>query len=210
MLDIKYIKEKPDEVIARLAKKGKDAKAEIEQILALDAERRALIAETEAIKAEQNKMNKLIPAYKKEGKDVSSIFVQMKEMSAKTKEIDERLKTVETQFISVMLGLPNLPDEDLLPGGKENNQPLRFFGEPKQFDFEPKNHVDICTDLGLIDYTRGTKLSGAGFWIYRGMGARLEWALLNYFVDTHLGNGYELVLVPHMLGYECGLTAGQF
>jgi seryl-tRNA synthetase len=109
-----------------------------------------------------------------------------------------------------MLSLPNLPDRDLLAGGKENNEALRFFGEPKTFDFEPKNHVDLCTDLGLIDYKRGTKLSGAGFWIYRGLGARLEWALLNYFIDTHLSNGYELVLVPHMLGYECGLTAGQF
>ena len=210
MLDIKYIKENPDEVIARLAKKGKDAKAEIEQILALDGERRALIAETEAIKAEQNKTNKLIPVYKKEGKDVSPIFAQMKELSAKTKEIDEQLKEVDTQITSLMLGLPNLPDEDLLPGGKENNEPLRYFGEPKTFDFEPKNHVDLCTDLGLIDYDRGTKLSGSGFWIYRGMGARLEWALLNYFIDTHLSDGYELILPPHMLEYECGVTAGQF
>ena len=210
MLDIKYIKENPEEVIARLQKKGKDAKEEIEQILALDAERRNLIAETEAIKAEQNKVNKLIPQYKKEGKDVSAIFAQMKELSAKTKTIDERIKEIEVQFTSAMLGLPNLPDDDLLPGGKENNEPLRFFGEPKVFDFEPKNHVDLCTDLGLIDYDRGAKLSGSGFWIYRGMGARLEWALLNYFIDTHLADGYELILPPHMLEYECGVTAGQF
>ena len=210
MLDIKYIKEKPDEVIARLAKKGKDAKEEIEQILALDAERRTLIAETESIKAEQNKINKLIPQYKKEGKDVAPIFADMKKLSEKTKQIDEKLKEIGTQLTSVMLGLPNLPDEDLLPGGKENNEPIRYFGEPKQFDFEPKNHVDLCTGLGLIDYDRGTKLSGSGFWIYRGMGARLEWALLNYFIDTHLADGYELILPPHMLEYECGVTAGQF
>ena len=210
MLDIKYIKENPDEVIARLAKKGKDAKEEIEQILALDAERRTLIAETESIKAEQNKINKLIPQYKKEGKDVAPIFADMKKLSEKTKQIDEKLKEIGTQLTSVMLGLPNLPDEDLLPGGKENNEPIRYFGEPKQFDFEPKNHVDLCTGLGLIDYDRGTKLSGSGFWIYRGMGARLEWALLNYFIDTHLADGYELILPPHMLEYECGVTAGQF
>ena len=210
MLDIKYIKEKPEEVIARLAKKGKDAKEEIEQILTLDAKRRDLIRATEDIKAEQNRTNKLIPQYKKEGKDVSAIFAQMKELSAKTKEIDEELKEVDTQITSLMLGLPNLPDDDLLPGGKENNQPLRYFGEPKTFDFEPKNHVDLCTSLGLIDYDRGTKLSGSGFWIYRGMGARLEWALLNYFIDTHLADGYELILPPHMLEYECGVTAGQF
>ena len=134
----------------------------------------------------------------------------MKEMSAQVKADEEKLKEVEVKFNSLMLGLPNLPDEDLLAGGKENNEPLRYFGEPKKFDFEPKNHVDLCTDLGLIDYKRGAKLSGAGFWIYSGMGARLEWALLNYFIETHISNGFELMLVPHMLGYECGLTAGQF
>ena len=210
MLDIKYIKEKPEEVLARLQKKGKDATEEIGMILELDKKRRELIAKTEAIKAEQNKTNKLIPQYKKEGKDVSEIFARMKEMGAETKAIDEQLKEIEVQFQGLLLGLPNLPDEDLLPGGKENNEPLRYFGEPKKFDFEPKNHVDLCTDLGLIDYERGTKLSGSGFWIYRGMGARLEWALLNYFIDTHIGDGYELILPPHMLEYECGVTAGQF
>ena len=210
MLDIKYIRENPEEVIARLQIKGKDAREDIEAILALDGERRTLITETEAIKAEQNKMNKLIPQYKKEGKDVAPIFAEMKAMSNKTKEIDEKLKEVEAKQTDIMLGLPNLPDTDLLPGGKENNQPLRYWGEPRKFDFEPKHHVDLCTDLGLIDYDRGTKLAGSGFWIYRGMGARLEWALLNYFIDTHLADGYELILPPHMLEYECGLTAGQF
>ncbi len=210
MLDIKYIKENPEEVIARLQKKGKDAREDIEAILALDAERRALIAETEAIKAEQNKTNKLVPQYKKEGKDVAALFAEMKALSAKTKEIDEKLKEVEAKCTDILLGLPNLPDDDLLPGGKENNEPLRYWGEPRTFDFEPKHHVDLCSNLGLIDYDRGTKLAGSGFWIYRGMGARLEWALLNYFIDTHLGDGYELILPPHMLEYECGLTAGQF
>ena len=210
MIDIRYIKENPDEVIARLAKKGKDAKEEIAAILELDGKRRTLIAETESIKAEQNRVNKLIPQYKKEGKDVSAIFAEMKEMGARTKAIDGELKEVDVQLQGYLLGLPNLPDEDLLAGGKENNEPIRYFGEPHKFDFEPKNHVDLCTDLGLIDYERGAKLSGSGFWIYKGMGARLEWALLNYFIDTHIADGYELMLVPHMLGYECGLTAGQF
>ena len=131
-------------------------------------------------------------------------------MSASAKEADEVLRDVETKLTSLLLALPNLPDDDLLPGGKENNVPLRYMGEPRKFDFEPKNHVDLCTDLGLIDYKRGAKLSGAGFWVYSGMGARLEWALLNYFIDTHIANGYEFMLVPHMLSYECGITAGQF
>ena len=210
MLDIKYIKENPEEVIARLAKKGKDAWEDIEEILKLDGERRTLIAGNEAMKAEANKTNKMIPQYKKEGKDVTALFTEMKELSAKTKANDEKIKEIEERYTELMLGLPNLPDEDLLPGGKENNQPLRYWGEPRKFDFEPKNHVDLCTDLGLIDYPRGTKLAGSGFWIYRGMGARLEWALLNYFMDTHLADGYEMILPPHMLEYECGLTAGQF
>ena len=210
MIDLKYIKESPEEVIARYQLKGKDARAEIEKILELDGSRRAIISENEAMKAEQNRTNKLIPQYKKEGKDVSEIFARMKELSATTKANDEKLKAVEADLQVLMLGLPNLPDTDLKSGGKENNEPLRYYGEPRKFDFEPKNHVDLCTDLGLIDYERGTKLSGSGFWIYRGMGARLEWALLNYFIDTHLGDGYELILPPHMLEYECGVTAGQF
>ncbi len=210
MLDIKLIKENPEEVIARLAAKGKDAKEEVAKIIELDAARRAIIAKNEAIKAEQNKTNKLIPQYKKEGKDVSEIFAKMKELSAETKENDQKQKEVEEELNLLMLGLPNMPDADLLPGGKENNEPLRFWGEPRKFDFEPKNHVDLCTSLGLIDYERGTKLAGSGFWIYRGMGARLEWALLNYFIDCHLEDGYELILPPHMLEYECGVTAGQF
>ncbi len=210
MLDIKYIKENTEEAIQRLANKGKDAKEEIARILELDTERRAMISQNEALKAEQNKVSKSVPQLKKEGKDVAPIFAQMKELSETIKNNDEKLKAVEIEYSNLMLSLPNLPDMDLKPGGKENNEPLKYFGEPHKFDFEPKNHVDICTDLGLIDYKRGVKLSGNGFWIYRGMGARLEWALLNYFINTHIEDGYELVLVPHMLGYECGLTAGQF
>ena len=210
MIDIKYIKENPEEVIERYAIKGKDAREEIARILELDTQRRALIVEGETLKAEQNKTNKLIPQYKKEGRDVAPIFAELKEIANKTKAIDEQLRTVEGEYNALMLGLPNLPDRDLKAGGKENNEPLRYWGEPRKFDFEAKNHVDLCTDLGLIDYKRGTKLSGSGFWIYRGMGARLEWALLNYFIDTHLGDGYELILPPHMLEYECGVTAGQF
>lgn len=210
MLDIKYIRENPTEVVRRLAAKGTDAKADVDRILELDARRREMIGENEAKKAQQNRVSKQIPQMKKEGADTAPVFAQMKELSAQIKENDEKLAQVEAEYNTLLLGLPNLPDPDLAPGGKENNEPIRYFGEPHSFDFEPKNHVDLCTDLGLIDYKRGTKLSGNGFWIYRGMGARLEWALLNYFIDTHLADGYELVLVPHMLGYECGLTAGQF
>lgn len=210
MLDIKLIREDPDGVCERLRAKGREAEQDIKRILELDTLRRTMISENEAKKAEQNRQSKLIPAMKKEGRDTTEVFASMKALSDAIKANDAALQDVENEYTSLMLGLPNLPDHDLKPGGKENNEPLRYYGEPHHFDFEPKNHVDLCTDLGLIDYQRGVKLSGNGFWIYRGMGARLEWALLNYFIDTHIGDGYELVLVPHMLGYECGLTAGQF
>jgi seryl-tRNA synthetase len=210
MIDIKYIRENTEEAVARFALKGRDAKDEIAEILDLDTRRRSMIAANERLKSEQNKTSKLVPQYKKEGRDTAEIFSEMKKLSATIKENDDALALVEERYQTLMLGLPNLPDKDLKGGGKENNEPLRYYGEPHKFNFEPKNHVDLCTDLGLIDYKRGVKLSGNGFWIYRGMGSRLEWALLNYFIDTHLSNGFELVLVPHMLGYECGLTAGQF
>lgn len=210
MLDIKYIKENPDDVIERLARKGKDAKDDIAKIIGLDAKRRAMISENEALKAEQNKVSKSIPALKKAGQDVAPIFAQMKELSDKVKDNDAKLKDVEAEYTNLMLGLPNLPDPDLKPGEKENNEPIRYFGEPHKFDFPAKHHVDLCTELGLIDYDRGTKLAGSGFWIYKGMGARLEWALLNYFIDCHIADGYEFILPPHMLEYQCGLTAGQF
>ncbi|MDD6273765.1 MAG: serine--tRNA ligase [Clostridiaceae bacterium] len=210
MIDIKRIRDDAAAVKAGLAAKEYDADAQIDRILELDVQRRDLIGRSEALKAEQNKSSKEIPAIKKAGGDTAPIFARMKELSNEGKEVETKLRDVEAEYRTLMLSLPNLPDPDLKPGGKENNEPLRYYGEPHKFDFEPKNHVDLCTDLGLIDYTRGTKLSGAGFWIYRGMGARLEWALLNYFIDTHIADGYELVLVPHMLGYECGLTAGQF
>ena len=134
----------------------------------------------------------------------------MAELKAQIAQNDQKLTDVEAEYRTLMLSLPNLPDPDLKPGGKENNEPLRYYGEPHHFDFEPKHHVDLCTDLGLIDYERGTRLAGSGFWIYRGMGARLEWALLNYFIDEHLKDGYEMVGLPLMLEYQCGETAGQF
>ena len=187
-----------------------DCSEEIDRILELDGKRRELIVRTEGLKAEQNKVSKSIPALKKAGEDTAPIFAKMAELKKTIGDIDSELKEIENEYTTLMLSLPNMPDPDLKPGGKENNEPLRYYGEPHKFDFTPKHHVDLCTDLGLIDYERGTKLAGSGFWIYTGIGARLEWALLNYFIDTHIGDGYELMLVPHMLEYECGLTAGQF
>ena len=210
MLDIRRIKENPEEVKRLLRAREIDCDAAVDRILELDKERRELIASTENKKAEQNKVSKQIPVLKKQGQDVAPIFKQMAELKADIAENDKRLTEVEAEYRTWMLGLPNLPDPDLRAGGKENNEPLRYYGEPHKFDFEPKHHVDLCTELGLIDYERGAKLAGTGFWIYTGLGARLEWALLNYFMDCHLADGYEMVILPHMLEYQCGETAGQF
>jgi len=210
MLDIRLIRETPDKIKELLNNKGADCSSDIDRIIELDAKRREIIAESETNKAEQNKASKQIPQLKKEGADTTEVFAQMNTLKAKIKDAESALREVEGELDELMLGLPNTPDEDLTPGGKENNEPLRYHGEPHVFDFEPKNHVDLCTDLGLIDYQRGVKLAGSGYWIYQGIGARLEWALLNYFIDTHLADGYEMLFVPHILEYQCGLTAGQF
>ena len=210
MIDIKRIKDDPAAVKDGFRAKEVNCDEQVDRILELDGLRRSLIAETESMKAEQNKVSKQIPALKKAGQDVAPVFARMGELKAAIAANDEKLRDVEAEYRVTMLSLPNLPDPDLKPGGKENNEPLRYFGEPHKFDFEPKHHVDLCNDLGLIDYERGTKLAGAGFWIYKGMGARLEWALLNYFMDCHLADGYEMVMLPHMLEYRCGETAGQF
>jgi seryl-tRNA synthetase len=210
MIDIKLIRENPEDIKKRLLNKEIDCCGTIDRILELDAQRRDLITKSETSKAEQNKASKQIPEMKKSGADTAPLFAMINELKETIKIAETKLKDVEDEYNTLLLSLPNPPDDDLKPGGKEFNEPIRYFGEPHTFDFEPSNHVDLCTNLGLIDYVRGVKLSGSGFWIYRGLGARLEWALLNYFIDTHISDGYELVLVPHMLGYECGLTAGQF
>ena len=210
MLDIKIIRDNPEDVKARLKAKEVDCDAAVDRILELDAERRELIFKTENAKSEQNKATKQIPAMKKAGEDTSAVFARMNELKEAIKSFDAELKAVDDEYRALMLSLPNLPDRDLKPGGKENNEPIRYFGEKHSFDFEPKHHVDLCTNLGLIDYDRGTKLAGSGFWMYKGLGAQLEWALLNYFIDCHLADRYEFILPPHMLEYQCGLTAGQF
>ena len=224
MLDIKKIKENPDAVKAGLKAKEVDCDAVVDRILVLDSEIRALKTASEGRTAQKNKLakenGKLFGQKKgmeKKGEDTSAIETQIEANKAESIALDAaneadtaKLKELSVEFKTAMLSLPNLPDSDLLPGGKENNEPLRYIGEKHAFDFEPKHHVDLCQDLGLIDYERGVKLAGSGNWMYTGMGARLEWALLNYFIDTHTADGYDFILPPHMLEYMCGETAGQF
>jgi seryl-tRNA synthetase len=210
MIDIKLIREDPENIKQRYRNREADCGDAIDRLLRLDARRREIIASVETQKAGQNALTKQIPALKKAGEDTAALFAEMNKLKESIKAEDASLREVESEYNALLLTLPNLPDPDLKAGGKENNEPLRYYGEPQRFDFTPQNHYDLCTKHGLIDYGRGTKLAGSGFWVYRGMGARLEWALLNYFIDAHIADGYELILVPHMLEYECGLTAGQF
>ena len=224
MLDIKRIKENPDAVKAGLRAKEVDCDATVDRIIELDVQIRALKTSTETKTAQKNKLakenGKLFGQKKgaeKQGKDTTELDAMIESNKQQSIALDAdiaddaaKLKELNAEFRVAMLSLPNLPDSDLLPGGKENNEPLRYVGKKPEFDFTPKHHVDLCQGLGLIDYERGVKLAGAGNWMYTGMGARLEWALLNYFIDTHTADGYDFILPPHMLEYMCGETAGQF
>lgn len=208
MLDLKRIREEKDKITELLKRKG--YAADFDSLIALDDERKAAIGEVEILKAQRNKVSAEIPKLKKEGKPVDGIFAEMRALGDKIAELDKKASELEAKVFDSLACMPNVPDEDLLAGEKENNAVIKIVGEKPQFSFNAKNHVDLCNDLGIIDYTRGTKLSGGGFWLYRGDGARLEWALLNFFVSEHLKDGYEFILPPHQLGYKCGFGAGQF
>ncbi len=209
MIDYKLIEEKPDYIKAALAKKGWDF--DPAPLLALFAQRRELLKQVEKNKAEQNKLSASVPAIKKAGGDLQSIFAKSKELASQNKAKEEELAKIEAAIFDQVAVLPNPPDPDLLAGGKENNHPIYHFGKEPTFDgFAPKDHVELAESLGLIDYKRAAKISGTGTWIYTGLGAQLEWALLNYFIQTHLADGYTFILPPHLLNEESGFTAGQF
>lgn len=208
MLDLIRIRNNPQAVADALAKNG--FKADFDEVIAWDDMRKALITDVEQLKAQKNKVSAQIPVLKKAGQSVEPIFEEMRKLGDEIAASDAKIAELIANINDTLACMPNIPDDDLLAGEKENNQVVKTGGKKPEFDFTPKNHVELCTDLGLIDYERGVKLSGNGFWIYRGVGARLEWALLNYFVDEHLQDGYEFILPPYQLGYNCGFGAGQF
>ena len=208
MLDYNLIKTHPEEVAAALKKKSWDV--DFTDVIHKMDERLALLQAVEKVKAEKNALSASVPQAKKEGKDVTVIFKKVKELSASIAEDEKHLEDLELEIKTFVEALPNIPDPDLLPGEKENNKVIYTFGEKPTFDFEPKDHVELATSLGLIDYDRAAKISGRGTWIYTGLGAQLEWALINYFISTHLADGYTMILPPHLLNEESGYTAGQF
>ncbi len=208
MLDINYIIENKEKVKELL--KRKNYEADIDTLCNQILEKRKIQREVEQNKAEQNKLSKSVPQVKKEGGDVTKIFEEVKNLAALNKEKEEKLEVLEKEINTVLIALPNLPDEDLLPGEKENNKPIYFYKDKPSFSFKIKDHVELAESLGLIDYERGAKVSGAGTWFYTGLGAQLEWALINFFISEHLKDGFTFMLPPHILNYESGFTAGQF
>ena len=208
MIDQKLIVENPELISEKLAKKG--CNVDFKPFLDLVSRRKELLMKVENAKAERNKLSASVPEVKKSGGDVQAIFARVKQIAAETADDEKELAKIEEDIKNFLLPLPNIPDDDLLAGGKENNKVIHSYGEVQKFGFEPKNHVDLCESLGLIDYTRGAKMSGHGCWVYTGLGAQLEWALLNFFISEHLKDGYEFILPPHILNYESGFVAGQF
>ena len=208
MLDLKLIKEQPEFVRNALLKRMEAV--DLTPLLEWDAQRRSVIQETETLKARRNQVSAQIPALKKAGKPVDELTHEMHAVSAKIKELDAQVSELDAKIKDMLDGMPNIPDDDVVAGGKEQNQVIRVWGRKPEFAFTPKDHVELVTSLGLVDYERGVKLGGRGFWLYKGDGAKLEWGLLNYFIEEHLKDGYEFILPPHLLLYQCGYTAGQF
>ncbi len=208
MIDVNYIMQNKEHVKELL--KRKLYEADIDDLCKNIEEKRKIQKQVEDNKAEQNKLSKSVPQVKKEGGDVNKIFAKVKELAAQNKESEAKLEKLEKEINSVLFALPNLPDEDLLPGGKENNKPIKVFKEKPNFNFKIKNHVELAESLGLIDYDRAAKISGHGTWFYTNLGARLERALINFFISEHLKDGFTFMLPPHLLNYESGFTAGQF
>jgi seryl-tRNA synthetase len=208
MLDITLIRSDADKVRQALLKRMKDIS--FEQLLSWDKEYRANRTELEKLQAKRNKVSADIPRIKKEGQDVTELLSEMKSVSSQIKNLELKDDELGKKINDFLAELPNIPADDVVGGGKENNAVVRTYGTQPVFSFTPQDHIELATNLGLIDYERGAKLGGAGFWLYTNWGARLEWALLNYFIEEHIKDGYEFTLPPHLLNWQCGYTAGQF
>lgn len=208
MLDINLIRNNPQEIKEKLLKK--DCDVDFSELLLNDKQMKELEKMTNDLKAKRNSVSGQVAILKKQGQDCSQIIAEMKTLGEEIAKNDETIKDLSLKVNSFLAELPNIPDDDLLAGGKENNKVIYTFGEKPKFDFQPKNHVDLCENCGIIDYKRGVKLAGNGSWIYSGIGAQLEWAILNFFIQEHLKDGYKFMLLPHMLNYSCGYGAGQF
>lgn len=210
MLDIKLVRENPQRVKDAMRSRNKDMDAVVDELLALDVQRREAIAQSEALKAEQNQINKQIPALKKQGEDVSALLAKMKEASAESKRLSALVTELEQKQRDLLLTIPNIPHESV-PVGKDDsdNVELRKNGTPPTFDFEPKPHWDIGKELGILDPDTAAKVTGTRFHFYKGLGSRLERAIINFYLDTHTEHGYTEVFPPYMVNRASMTGTGQ-
>ncbi len=210
MLDIRDIRNNPEAVIEGLKKRNADFRPTVEKLVSLDAKRRELGTENDSLKARQNEVSKMIPAMKKEGKDTSAVMEEMKEIAAKGKEIGAILAEVEAEIADLLYSIPNIPDSSTPDGAdSEQNVEVRRFGEPKKFDFEPKPHWEIGKSLDILDPERAAKVTGSRFHFYKGAGARLERAIMNFYLDLHYESGYTEVFPPFMVNRASMTGTGQ-
>ncbi len=208
MLDIKFIKQNRAQVEALLSKRVDDL--DLDKVLDLDVKSKKVTTDLEKLRSDRNQISKQIGQLKRNKEDSTALESDVQKINDLIKEQTEAATSLKENLLNELSKLPNLPDPRVPEGGKENNQVVKTYGEKPVFDFKNKDHVDLCTDLKLIDYERGVKLGGAGFWLYTGVGAALEWALLNYFCTTHFKDGYTFMLPPHLLLNANGYAAGQF
>ncbi|MBQ2899934.1 MAG: serine--tRNA ligase [Oscillospiraceae bacterium] len=210
MLDIKFVRENAELVKEACRRRFKPMDEVVDELVEIDAQRRKLNAKTDDLKAQQNRASKQIPMMKKNGEDTTELMAQMKEIAEESKKCGEELAKLEDRQLELILRIPNIPNE-AVPYGKDDteNVELRRWGEPRQFDFEPKAHWDIGQDLNILDPERAGKVTGARFHFYKDLGARLERAIMNYFLDTHTANGYTEVFPPFMANKASMTGTGQ-
>ena len=211
MLDIQLIRKTPDEVKTRLNQRGTDYSGTIDQISALDEQRRSAETERQQLQSERNRISKDIGIGRKNGQDTSEAEVKVRGIGDRIDEIGHEADSSEAQQRELMLNLPNLP-HDACPVGTtaEENPEVRVWGERPSYDFTPKDHIALTTELGMVDFDAGTKISGSAFVVYRGTGARLERGLISYLLDLHSSqHGYTEVVVPHLVKPECLIGTGQ-
>lgn len=210
MLDIKKIRENPEQIKKALQTRNANYDQYIDDILAIDEQRRQISTETDSLKAEQNKVSKQIPQMKKNGEDTTSIMAEMKTIAEKIKIQDVKIKDLESKQRELLLSVPNVPSETT-PIGKDDSENIevRRFGEPTKFDYEPKGHWDLGAKLGILDPDTASKVTGARFHFYKGLGARLERSIISYFLNTHTEHGYTEILPPFMVNRASMTGTGQ-
>lgn len=208
MLDVKFVVENAD--LVKAAMKTRSGEYDVDIVLELDRQRREILKEVEALKAERNRESAQVAALKKEKKDASEIIARMKTVGDKIKALDDELGPVESGLRMAMLSIPNIPDKTV-PIGKDDteNVEIRKFMEPTKFDFTPKAHWDIGDALNILDPATAAKITGARFTVYRGLGARLERAIYNFMLDTHTANGYTEIFPPFMVNRDSMTGTGQ-